>query len=305
MSYYQGEKTMTRVQFDILEMMVSKECKLSVEELCNSLKHDRDVIKRAYDSLESSGNIIDGCITDLGKKALEPYACKRAVFLAAGFGSRMIPITINTPKPLVRVHGVRIIDRLIDSCLKAGINEIIIIRGYLAELFDQLKNKYPNIRFIDNPTYDEANNIGSTFLARHLLSNTYVIESDLLVSNSQIIKKYHYSSDFLAIKKQYTDDWCFKVEDGLIQEEMNGGKGDDIWQMVGISYWNESDGKRLSQDIETVYATSEGKNYYWEQVPLVYCKDHYRVEVLPCRQEDVVEIDTFEELKEIDNTYAV
>ena len=63
-------------------------------------------------------------ITALGLEALEPYRAKRAVFIAAGFGSRLVPITFNTPKPLVRVHGKRIIDGLIDACLKAGINEI-------------------------------------------------------------------------------------------------------------------------------------------------------------------------------------
>ena len=87
--------------------------------------------------------------------ALEPYRAKRAIFIAAGFGSRMVPITFNTPKPLVRVHGQRIIDGLIDACLEAGINEIYIVRGYLAEQFDQLLYKYPMIRFLENPVYNE------------------------------------------------------------------------------------------------------------------------------------------------------
>jgi NDP-sugar pyrophosphorylase family protein len=63
---------------------------------------------------------------------MEPHKAKRAVFIAAGFGTRLVPITLNTPKPLVRVHGERIIDSLIDACLEAGIEEIYIVRGYLA-----------------------------------------------------------------------------------------------------------------------------------------------------------------------------
>ena len=86
---------------------------------------------------------------------------------------------------------------------------------------------------------------------------------------------------------------------------MVGGEGDDIWQMVGISYWNEADGHRLSQDIADVYASPGGKERYWEQVPLVYRKDHYTVEVKQCFDEDIVEIDTFRELKAIDKTYDV
>ena len=43
---------------------------------------------------------------------IESVKVKRAIFLAAGIGSRLVPITLNTPKPMVRVHGVRIIDEV-------------------------------------------------------------------------------------------------------------------------------------------------------------------------------------------------
>lgn len=92
------------------------------------------------------------------------------------------------------------------------------------------------IKFLENPVYNEANNISSSLVARYMLSNAYVFEADLLILNPKIIKKYHYTSDFLGIKKQRSDDWCFKVKDGIIIEQNVGGEGDDIWQMVGISY---------------------------------------------------------------------
>ena len=236
---------------------------------------------------------------------MEPYRAKRAVFIAAGFGSRMVPITFNTPKPLVRVHGIRIIDRLIDACLDAGIDEIYIVRGYLAEQFDQLLYKYPMIKFLENPVYNEANNISSSVVARYLLSNAYVFEADLLISNPKIIKKYHYTSNFLGIKKQRTDDWCMIVKDRIVQEEKLGGEGDNCWQMVGISYWNEADGHKLSNDIMEVYQSPGGKERYWEQVPLVFRKDHYAVEIRDCCDADIVEIDSYRELKAIDKTYDV
>ncbi len=76
---------------------------------------------------------------------------KRAVIIAAGFGSRLVPITLKRPKPLVVVNGIRIIDTLLDSFINIGIEEIYIIRGYKKEMFDELLIKYPNIKFIDNP----------------------------------------------------------------------------------------------------------------------------------------------------------
>ena len=296
---------LTRKQFDVLEILATSKDSLTQRQLEEKTGYSLGTINRAMKELVDAGFVSDSAITNAGFDALEPYRAKRAVFIAAGFGTRLVPITFNTPKPLVRVHGVRIIDRLIDACLEAGINEIYIVRGYLSELFDQLLYKYPMIKFLENPVFNEANNISSSLVARYMLSNAYVFEADLLISNPKIIKKYHYASDFLAIRKDRSDDWCFRVKDGVIVEEMVGGEGDDIWQMVGISYWNETDGHKLAQDIQEVYHSPGGKERYWEQVPLVYRKEHYQVEVRECRDEDIVEIDTFKELKAIDKTYDV
>ena len=296
---------LTRKQFDLLEVLSSSKDQKSQRDLEKASGHSLGTVNRVIKELNELGYVENGMITNCGIDALEPYRAKRAIFIAAGFGTRLVPITFNTPKPLVRVHGVRIIDRLIDACLEAGINEIYIVRGYLGELFDQLLYKYPMIKFLENPVYNEANNISSSLVARYMLSNAYVFEADLLISNPKIIKKYHYTSDFLAIKKDRSDDWCFKVKDGIIVEEKVGGQGDDIWQMVGISYWNDVDGHKLSQDIQDVYQSPGGKERYWEQVPLVYKKEHYAVEVRECHYEDIVEIDTFKELKAIDKTYDV
>ena len=294
---------LTRRQFDVLETLAVSRTMMTQRELEKATKHSLGTINKALKELAELGYVENGAITNAGVNALEPYRAKRAIFIAAGVGSRLVPITFNTPKPLVRVHGVRIIDYLIDACLEAGINEIYIVRGYLADQFDQLLYKYPMIKFLENPVYNEANNISSSMVARYMLSNAYVFEADLLLSNPKIITKYHYTSDFLAIKKERTDDWCFEVKDGIITKEKVGGV--DCWQMVGISYWGEDDGRRLSQDIPDVYAAPGGKERYWEQVPLVYKKDHYKVEVRECKDEDIVEIDTFCELKAIDKTYDV
>lgn len=295
--------TLTKKEFDILTAMVDAESAMTQRAVAEKAGCSLGTINRVHNELVNKGYIASGMITAKGREALEPYRAKRAIFIAAGFGSRMVPITFNTPKPLVRVHGQRIIDGLLDACLKAGIDEIYIVRGYLAEQFDQLLYKYPMIKFLENPIYNEANNISSAVCARYLLSNAYVFEADLLIANPDIIKKYHYQSDFLAIKMDRTDDWCFEVKDGIITEEKVGGL--DCWQMVGISYWDEEDGHKLSQDIKTTFEQPGGKERYWEQVPLVFCKDHYKVAVCACKQEDIVEIDTFRELKAIDPTYDV
>ena len=292
---------LTKKQFDVLVALLEK--KLSQRELEEKTGYSLGSINKTVRELSDLGYIDGGIVTESGKLALEPYRAKRAVFIAAGFGSRLVPITLNTPKPLVRVRGQRIIDGLLDACLAAGIDEIYIVRGYLAEQFDQLLYKYPMIKFLDNVMYNEANNISSSVIARELLTNAYVFEADLLISNPGIITKYHYTSDFLAIRKERTDDWCFEEKDGFITKQMVGGL--NCWQMVGISYWNEADGLKLREDIPKVFEMPGGKEKYWEQVPLAVCKENYRVAIKECFDDDIVEIDTFRELKAIDKTYDV
>ena len=252
-----------------------------------------------FDELTSLDNT--GKLSRAELQALEPYRVKRAVFIAAGFGSRMVPITINTPKPLIRVKGVRIIDTLLDAVCAAGIEEIVIVRGYLGEQFDQLKYKYPQVKFLENHIYREANNISSLLCARHLLRNSYVIESDLLLYNPKLITKYQYTSNYLAIPVKHTGDWCFETQDKIITKVKIGGE--NCHQMVGISYWNQTDGAKLADHIELAYSMPGGKDFYWDEVALKYFIDDYRVEARECALSDIIEIDTFHELKTLDESY--
>lgn len=256
-----------------------------------------------WDACAAKGYVDCGRITEAGLAALEPYRVRRAVLVAAGFGSRLVPATLNTPKPLVRVHGKRIIDSLLDAIVAAGIEEIYIVRGYLGEQFDQLRYKYPTVRFIENPFYAEANNISSLVLARYHVQNAYVFESDLLLSNPSLVTKYQYRSNYLAIPMEQSDDWCFDVEDGCIKG-IAQGKDAPTWQMVGISYWTERDGLRLAHDLAEMFASPEIRQRFWDEVPLLYRKDNYRVYVRECSSDDAMEIDTFAELQALDGTYA-
>ncbi len=296
--------SLTRKQFDILTAIATSKEKLSQRQLEEKCGHSLGTINKIVKEFTDAGLVCNGEITTEGIDALEPYRAKKAIFIAAGFGSRLVPVTLNTPKPLVRVNGKRIIDTLIDACLEAGISEIYIVRGYLAEQFDQLLYKYPMIKFLENPSYNEANNISSVMVARYLLQNAYILESDLMLSNPSIITKYHYQSDVLGIYKDRTDDWCFDIDkDGNLCEEKVGGV--DTYQMIGIYYFNAADGAKLSEHLRDAFNAPGGKERYWETVPNQVYKGQYKIAYRPCKDEDIVEIDTFRELKAIDKTYDV
>ena len=260
-----------------------------------------NLTRKQFDELVSIDRA--GRLSPEDSRALEQYRVRRAVFLAAGIGSRMVPITINTPKPLIRVNGVRIIDTLLDAVRAAGIEEIFIVRGYLGEQFDQLKYKYPNVKFVENPLYNEANNISSVLCASDMLQNAYVIESDLLLYNSNLITKYQYTSNYLGVFTEHTDDWCFETRDGIITRILVGGQ--NCHHMFGISYWNSADGAKLVNHIKQAYEMPNGKKFYWDEVALKYFIDDYKIEVRECTFEDIIEIDTFDELKKLDGAYCI
>ena len=230
------------------------------------------------------------------------FKVERAIFLAAGMGSRLAPVTDKVPKPLVKVNGKRIIETLLDAVLVAGIKEIYLVRGYRGETFGILRKDYPMINFIDNPDYEGANNISSVFCAGKLVQNAYIIESDLLLSTPGLITSYQDESNYLAIPMEKTNDWCFYLgEDGYINRMAVGGKNCE--QMVGISYWTEKDGARLAERTAELYGYPENRQLYWDEVALDKFLPEFRLRTRHCTRADVVEIDTLKELQEIDSSY--
>ncbi len=293
---------MTEKQFKVLVALEKTSKDTELEILTMETGIDREELSAILEELKNDGLVSGNKITEKGLLALEPYKTKRAVFIAAGFGSRLLPVTNDRPKPLVKVNGTRIIDTLIDGVMEAGIEEIYVVCGYLGEQFSELKEKYPNITLVTNNMYAEANNISSAYLMRNHLKNAYILEADLYVHNKAIFDKYIYHSCYLGIPTDETDDWYFKTNDeGVIYEHGIGGK--DCFRMLGISYWDEHDGRTLPEHIEKTFNMPGGKDEDWCYVPLVSFKDCYKVHVRTCKDGDIEKIHTFEELCAIDPFY--
>ena len=183
----------TRKQFDILDVLASETGALTQRQLEEKTGYSLGTINRTVKELSEAGFVFEGTITPAGLTALEPYRVKRAVFIAAGFGSRLVPVTLNTPKPLVRVNGQRLIDGLIDAVLAAGIDEIYIVRGYLAEQFDQLFVLYE----VETTIYDKEGTIISVGLGSCNSKERKYQRSDFAGNLNTILK--------MAKKRSYVD----------------------------------------------------------------------------------------------------
>lgn len=266
--------------------------------LSNASKLVRDLADHDYINELGDDSIK---ISEKGLKALEPYRVRKAIILAAGFGQRLAPVTLDTPKPLVKVNGVRILDTLLDALVAKGITNITIVRGYKKEQFDQLLEKYPMIKFIDNPEFNLANNINSLIHAIDLIDRCYICEADLYITNPEIINKYEYRTNYLGAKVTETDDWCFKKRNGNAVGYQMGGT--DCYQAFGISYWDGEDSEKLKSDLRKAYSMRGGKENLWEQVPLRIMKKNYKIEIRKCHKSDIIEIDNFIELIAADPSY--
>lgn len=296
----------TRYQFELLTYIekngkreyplrtLSDTLKISGTEISSSLEFlvENEMITKNQEVLD---------ITEKGLAALEPYRVKRAVILAAGFGSRMVPVTLDTPKPLVKVNGTRIIDTLIQALLAQDIQDITLVRGYKKEKFDELLVDYPFIKLIDNDIYDQTNNISSAVAALEHIDQCYVCEADLMITNPDIIRKYEYSSNYLGAFTLETDDWCFDMKNGCIDHY--GKVGTFCYNAYGISFWSKEDSARLRTDLKNVFESADGKDVFWEFIPLIKNHDQYQVEIRQCSKSDIMEIDNFYELVMLDPSY--
>ena len=201
-----------------------------------------------------------------GQKLLDPYKVDGALIIAAGFGSRFVPLTFETPKGLLEVFGERMIERQIKQLHEAGIRNITIAVGYLKEKFEYLIDKY-DVELLYNPEYTSKNTLTTIYRARKVLEgrNMYVLSSDNWMRENM----YHayecgawYSSVF---QKGETKEWCLCFnKKGRITDVKVGGR--DQWVMYGPAYFSREFSRQFLPVLEAYYKTPGTEQFYWEQV---------------------------------------
>jgi len=238
-------------------------------------------------------------LTESGAKKLDAYKVKNAIILAAGFGLRCVPLTYETPKGLLEVYGVPMIERQIEQLHEKGITEIIIVVGYKKESFDYLIDKY-GVKLVFNPEYATKNNLSSLYCARQWLDSTYVMYGDNWIE-SNIFNAYEpkswYSTPFAGGK---TVEWCVTTSaSDRIEKVITGGE--DAWVMVGPSYFSSSFSALYKKHMEECVNRAGTEDYYYEQV---FLENLSTMQIYANRQAgNVYEFDNLEELRMFDPSY--
>ena len=231
------------------------------------------------------------------------HKVKRAIIMAAGMGNRMRPVTLTTPKPMIRVNGVRMIDSVIRALHENGIYEIYVVVGYLKEQFQVLEREYEGLKLIENPYYDTCNNISSLYVARQHLEDVIILDGDQIIYNPSILTPEFERSGYNGVWTDgHTEEWLMTVQQGIVTACSRTG-GEKGWQLYSISRWSAEDGKKLARHLEIQFEEKQNRQIYWDDVALFCYPEEYTLGVREMKKEDVVEIDGFEELVAIDPTY--
>lgn len=274
------------------------------------ISSQRELSKHTNFSLGKVNSLLNDCInqgyvnnfkiTKEGLRFLKEYEVDNAIIMAAGFGSRFVPYTYETPKGLMEVHGERMVERLIKQLQEVGIKEIYVVVGYLKEKFEYLVTKY-GVKLIHNPDYNRYNNISTIYHAQDVMKNTLIMPSDIYIMEN-MFHKYEFKSWYATtFFEGETDEWTAKTApSGLITEMEIGGK--DVLGLYGPTFFDAETSQKIIKAVNQDIKIAGKEQYYWENCWLdrINQIQIYSNEVEP---ESIFEFESIEELRVFDTTY--
>ena len=276
----------------------------SQRQIARALDISLGKVNQMVSKLMLSGHIeqIQDCyrLTDLGRTRLEQYRVDNAIILTAGFGSRFVPFTYETPKGLLKVNGQPMIERQIEQLHEVGITDITLVVGYLKEKFDYLIDKY-GVRLVFNPEYATKNNFVSLYYVLDQLKNTYLLVSDHWMKES-------------VFNTWEPDSWlCCSYFEGPTKEwgVTTGARGqirqidrtgEDSWALNGPAYFTREFSQLFAQMVRETYEKPGTDDWYWEDILKENLKS---LEIYVNKQKpgNIYEFETLEELRTFDESY--
>ena len=287
-------KYMNNSKQDILNNLI-KEPFINQRILAAQTGHSLGIVNRSLKELISEGYLDEEIRpTEKALREAKEKAPKNAIILAAGFGMRMVPINTETPKGLLEIKGERLIERTIRQLHEVGITEIYVVVGFMKEQYEYLIDEY-GVDLIVAPDYATKNNLHSLKTAADHLSNSYIIPCDIWCEKNPYSRNELYS--WYMVSDLVDDDSTVRVnrkQELVVQKEQAGGNA-----MIGICYLLETEAEIVRERLEELGRDSRYDGAFWEET--LYRKDRMIVTARVVHAADAVEINTYEQLREIDS----
>ncbi|WP_026506356.1 NTP transferase domain-containing protein [Butyrivibrio sp. MC2013] len=262
--------------------------------LAESTGYSLGTVNHSIKSLVSDGYLDkDYSLTSKARETFKNSRPRNAIILAAGFGMRMVPINMTTPKAMLEVNNERLIERMIGQLHESGIDDITVVVGFMKESFEYLIDKY-NVKLIVNPEYSRKNNLCSLLLAVDDISDTYIIPSDIWCRYNPFSKHELYSWYMVSDKEDPESEVRVNRKRELVRVAL-AEKGNS---MIGISYLTRNDAKVIRENIMDAASSGLHDNDFWEIA--LYQSDRMMIPARLVAGRDVLEINTYEQLREVD-----
>lgn len=256
--------------------------------------HSLGIVNRAVKSLGEKGYLGENMeLTALARERMAQYRPKHAVILAAGFGMRMVPINVEVSKGLLKVKGEPLVERLICQLHEAGVTDIHIVVGFRKEEYEYLIDKY-GVDLIVNPHYAEKNNLHSLKLALAHLEDSYIVPCDIWCAENPFRTSELYS--WYMVTDALSGYSPVKVN--RRKELVRVPKGADGNVMIGLAYVTAQDAPHLCENIREMCENSGYDDAFWEDA--LFEKDAMLLLARVEKAEKVIEINTFEQLRDLD-----
>ena len=254
--------------------------------------HSLGVVNKSIKTLIKEGYLDEEVrLTSKARDEFKKRSPKNAIILAAGFGMRMVPINTQGPKALMEVNGEPLIERTIKQLHEVGVKEIHIVVGFMKEQFEYLIDEY-GVDLIVNEEYSSKNNLHSLALASSHLSNTYIIPCDIWCDRNPFHRYELYS--WYMVSDLVDDESTIRVKKKM--ELVTSHQGGNA--MVGISYLVGEQSEVVRERLKAWDGNPKYDESFWEET--LYDKDRMIIQARVVNANNVVEINTYEQLRELD-----
>ena len=194
---------------------------------------------------------------------------RTALLLAAGTGSRLSPLTDSTPKCLVTVNEISILERLISSLEDHNFNRLVIVIGHQGECIrDYLGTRRGgmDITYIISPLYKTTNNIYSLWLAREVIDEPFLlVESDLVFDTEMLTDMLFPDRIAVAKIEPWMDGTTVTVNDHMEIDAFHGvtvSSEEEHFKTVNIYSLSSATWRLVKKRLDQYIASNLVNGYY-------------------------------------------